>query len=37
MWLDMHLKTLNSPDPYSESKDPKSGNYVAPTADELKL
>lgn len=37
MWLGMHLKALNSPDPYPESKDPKSGDYVAPTADGLKL
>lgn len=37
MWLGMHLKNLNSTDPYPESKDPKSGNYVAPTADGLKL
>ena len=37
MWLGMHLKSLNSPDPYPGSKDPKSGDYVAPTADGLKL
>ena len=37
MWLGMYLKFLNSPDPYPESKDPKSGDYVAPTADGLKL
>lgn len=36
MWLDMYLKTLNGPNHYSESKD-ESGNYAAPTADELKL
>ena len=37
MWLGMHLKTLNSPDPYPESKDPKSGDYVATTADGLRF
>ena len=37
MWLGMHLKALNSPDPYPESKNPESGDYVAPTADGLKL
>ena len=37
MWLGMHLKALNSPDPYPESKDPNTGAYVAPTADGLKL
>lgn len=37
MWLGMHLKNLNNPDPYLESKDPKSGNYIASTADGLKL
>ena len=37
MWLGMHLKALDSPDPYPGSKDPKSGDYVAPTADGLKL
>ena len=37
MWLGMHLKALNNPDPYPESKDPKSGDYVAPTADGLKM
>ena len=37
MCLGMHLKALNSPDPYPESKDPKSGDYVAPTADGLRF
>lgn len=37
MWLGMYLKFLNSPDPYPGSKDPESGDYVAPTADGLKL
>ena len=37
MQLGIHLKALNSPDPYPESKDPKSRDYVVPTADELKL
>ena len=37
MWLGMHLKALNSPDPYPESKNPDTGAYVAPTADGLKL
>ena len=37
MWLGMYLKTLNSPDPYPESKDPKFGDYVAPTADGLRF
>ena len=37
MWLGMHLKFLNSPDPYPGSKDPKSGDYVAPTADGLRF
>ena len=37
MWLGMYLNTLNSPDPYPESKDPKSGDYAAPTADGLRL
>lgn len=37
MWLGMYLKFLNNPDPYPGSKDPESGDYVAPTADGLKL
>ena len=37
MWLGMHLKALNSPDPYPESKDLKSGDYVAPTTDGLRF
>ena len=37
MWLGMHLKALNSPDPYPESKNPDTGAYVSPTADGLKL
>lgn len=37
MWLGMHLKALNSPDPYPGSKDPSTGAYVAPTSDGLKL
>lgn len=37
MWLDMHLKALNSPGPYPKSKDPRFGDYIEPTADGLKL
>lgn len=37
IWLGMHLETLNNSDSYSENKDPKSKNYVAPTADNLKM
>ena len=33
MWLGMHLKAINNLDPYPKSKDPKSGDYVEPTAD----
>ena len=37
MWLGMHLKAINSLNPYPECKDPKSGDYVAPTADGLRF
>lgn len=36
MWLGMDLKRLNQPDPYPESKNPKSMR-IEPTADNLKM
>ena len=36
MWLGMDLKRLNQPNPYPESKNPKSMR-IDPTADGLKL
>ena len=36
MWLGMDLKRLNEPNPYPESKNPKSMR-IEPTADGLKM
>lgn len=36
MWLGMDLKRLNQPNPYPESKNPKSMR-IEPTADGLKM
>lgn len=36
MWLGKALNELGAAYPYKESKDPTTGNYIAPTADEGK-
>ncbi|MFJ1474893.1 hypothetical protein ACILE9_11620 [Capnocytophaga cynodegmi] len=37
MWLGMELKRRNEVNPYPNSKNPATGDYVEPTADKLKM